>query len=168
MSWLTVHFGFSYIGAIFLALLLIPNFLWAKNRPRGYDPSGESRFLLLLERSGEVLVTCLLLTASDGVPSPRPAWNWWLVLAAFFMALYEGFWVRYFRGGHTLEHFYGSFCGVPVAGATLPVLAAFCLGIYRRSLWLVLAAAVLGIGHVGIHLQHKRLLDRRKSKENNA
>lgn len=168
MTWLLIDFGFSYVGVCFLLLLMLPNLLWAKNQPLGYDPSGENRFLLALERVGEVLVTCLLLVTLElnlGPWSPR---SFWLILAGTLMALYEGFWLRYFRGGHTLEDFYGSFCGVPVAGATLPVLAASCLGIYGRSLWLLLAAGILGIGHIGIHLQHKSALKSEKSRKNNA
>ena len=158
MSWLTFRFGFSYMGVIFLALLLIPNLAWAKSQPKGYDPSGESRLLLVLERAGEVLVTCLLLVTADLNLRLWSPWSFWLLLSGVFMALYEGFWLRYFRGGHTLEDFYGSFCGVPVAGATLPVLAAACLGAYGRSAWLLLAAVVLGIGHIGIHLEHRKAL----------
>lgn len=158
MSWLTFHFGFSYIGAVFLALLFVPNLLWAKNRPQGYDSGGESRFLMALERIGEVLVTCLLLINADLNLRSWSPWVLWLVLAGGLMALYEGFWLRYFQGGHTLEDFYGSFCGVPVAGAALPVLAAFCMGLYGRSLWLLLSSVILGVGHIGIHLEHKRTL----------
>ena len=167
MSWFTFRFGFSYVGAIFLALLLIPSLGWAKNRPDGYDPSGEGRLLLGFERVGEVLVTCLLLITADLDLRPWSPWSLWLVLSGMLMALYEGFWLRYFRGGHTLEDFYGSFCGMPVAGATAPVLAAACLGFYGRSAWLLLAAVVLGVGHIGIHLEHRKALLGRKNPENN-
>ena len=168
MPWLTFRFGFSIVGFLFLILLLVPNFLWAKNQPQGYDPGAESPVLLIFERVGEVLVTCLLCISADLNLRPWSPRSLWLVCAGLLMALYEGFWLRYFRGEHTLEDFYGSFCGVPVAGATLPVLAAFCLGICGRNLWLLLAALILGVGHIGIHLQHKKDLDITKSKENNA
>ena len=52
---------FSYIGGAFLALLFVPNLLWVKNQPQGYDPGEENRFLLAMERMGEALLTCLLL-----------------------------------------------------------------------------------------------------------
>lgn len=55
-----------------------------------------------------------------------------------------------------MADFYSSFCGVPVAGATLPVAAFFLLGIYGRVIWLVISLVILGIGHIGIHLQHRR------------
>lgn len=162
------RFGFSYIGLIFLLLLFIPNILWAKNQPKGYDPGGEDRLLLGLERIGEALVSCLLLVTADLNPAAWTAWTLWLVLSGVLMALYESFWLRYFRGGHTLEDFYGSFCGVPVAGATLPVLAVASLGLYGRSIWLLLADVVLGVGHIGIHLEHRNALKRRKNTENNT
>ena len=46
--------------------------------------------------------------------------------------------------------------GIPLAGATLPVIAAFLFGIYGKNILLIIASAILGIGHIGIHLNHKR------------
>ena len=54
-----------------------------------------------------------------------------------------------------MKDFYSSFLGVPVAGATLPVAAFFLLGIYGCNIFLLTAVIILGIGHIGIHLQHK-------------
>ena len=31
-----MNFGFSYIGLIFIAMLLIPNIIWTKQKPEGY------------------------------------------------------------------------------------------------------------------------------------
>jgi len=55
-----------------------------------------------------------------------------------------------------MKDFYSSFCGIPVAGATLPVIAFFLLGIYGSNVFLLVSVVILGIGHIGIHLQHKR------------
>lgn len=156
MNWVIPQFGFSYIGAIFLLLLFVPNLAWAKNLPQDYDPSEENKILQTMERIGQALVTALSLCISSLNLRPWTPWSWWLVAAGGWMILYEGFWLRYFRGGHTLEDLYGSFCGVPLPGATLPVLAAFALGLYAKSLWLLLAAVLLGVGHIGIHLEHKK------------
>ncbi len=30
-------FGFSYIGLIWLIMLLVPNFIWIKNKPTDYE-----------------------------------------------------------------------------------------------------------------------------------
>lgn len=155
---MTGHLGFSYVGALFLLGLTVPNLIWAKHRPKGYDPSGENRVLLVLERIGQMLVTCAALAFQDHNWRPWTAWSWWLVGAVTLMALYEFWWVRYFRSRRTLADFYSSLLGVPVAGATLPVLAFFLLGVYGRVIWMLLAAAVLGVGHIGIHLQHRNQL----------
>ena len=48
-------FGFSYIGLIWLLMLLIPNFIWTKNQPKDYEKyaAHENKVLLTLERCGE-------------------------------------------------------------------------------------------------------------------
>lgn len=152
------HPGFSYIGLVFLLLLFIPNFFWTKHKPQGYNPANESKLLLALERFGEAAVTYCALAFSDFNLKPWSPWSLWLIGAFLLMLLYELWWVRYFRSSHTLADFYSSLLGVPVAGATLPVTAFLLLGIYGRVIWMVLAALILGVGHIGIHLSHKREL----------
>lgn len=49
-----------------------------------------------------------------------------------------------------------AYFGFPVAGATLPVIAFFLLGIYGKVIWMLITTVVLGIGHIGIHMQHKK------------
>ena len=82
------------------------------------------------------------------------------IIAFLLMLLYEGYWIGYFKSEKTMRDMYSSFLGVPVAGATLPVLAFLFLGIYGKNLPLILATVVLGIGHIGIHLQHKKEADK--------
>ena len=78
--------------------------------------------------------------------------------ALVLMVLYECFWIRYFRSPGRTEDFYASYAGFPVAGATLPVLAALVLGIYGQNVVLIAAAIILGVGHIGIHLGHQKEL----------
>lgn len=150
------HFGFSYLGLIFLLMLFVPNILWAGRKPQGYTSGNENRFLLILERCGEALTTVCALIFKDLNPHDWSGWSWWLIAAAVCMAMYELWWVRYFQSERKLTDFYSSFLGIPLAGATLPVLAFFLLGIYGRVIWLSAAAVVLGVGHIGIHIQHSR------------
>ena len=58
-----MHFGFSYIGLLFLIMLTAPNLLWTKNKPRDYDKyaANEKKVLLAMERIGEAAVSCLAL-----------------------------------------------------------------------------------------------------------
>lgn len=153
------HFGFSYVGLLFLAMLMVPNLIWARNKPQGYDPSGESKFLLAFERIGEVLVTCCALIFSDFNIHTWSLWTLWLITAFLMMLLYEAWWIRYFRSEKTLADFYSGICGIPVTGATLPVCAFFLLGVYGKVIWMLIAVAILGIGHIGIHLQHRKEFD---------
>ena len=149
-------FGFSYVGLIFLLMLTIPNFIWTKNKPQTYDSKSENKVLLSFERVGQVLVTFTVLVFSDFDIKPFSTWTIWLIAAIFLMMMYELWWVRYFKSNRTLNDFYSSFCGFPVAGATLPVTAFFLLGIYGKVIWLMISVVILGIGHIGIHLQHRR------------
>ena len=36
------HFGFSYIGLIYIIMLTVPNIIWARNMPNWHDQSGEA------------------------------------------------------------------------------------------------------------------------------
>lgn len=150
------HLGFSYTGLIFLLMLALPNLLWLRYRPGGYSAGGESKVLLVFERVGQASVSTTALIFRDFNLHPWSAWSLWLVAAAALMMIYEGWWIRYFRGRKTMADFYSSFCGAPLAGATLPVAAFFLLGIYGKVIWMVIAVAILGIGHIGIHLQHQQ------------
>lgn len=153
-----MHFGFSYVGLIFLLMLFVPNLIWAKHKPDGYDEFAgkESKILLLFERIGEAAVSALVLIFSDfnvHVPNIRLLW---LAGAFVLMILYEVFWVRYFRSGKTMADFYSSLLGIPVAGATLPVIAALLLAVYGKNPFLFAAGVLLGVGHIGIHLRHRK------------
>jgi len=156
-----ITFGFSWVGLAFLLALFIPNLVWAlRARPAGYDPSGEHWLLRLLERVGQVLVTASALLLAETNLRPWTPWSWWLIAAIVLMLAYEAAWLRYFASARTVRDFYRSLLGVPVPLALLPVLAFGCLGAYGPSLPLLVATLVLGVGHVGIHLQHVRALRR--------
>ena len=141
------HLGFSYVGLVFLMMLFVPNLIWKKRQPQGYSAENENRILALLERAGEALTTCCVLIFSDFNLRAWSHWSWWLVAAAVLMVMYEIWWVRYFRSERRLADFYSSLLGIPVAGATLPVLAFILLGIYGKVIWMLVASVILGVGH---------------------
>lgn len=150
------HLGFSYIGLIFLLMLTIPNLIWIKHQPKEYDFQNENKVLVIFERVGQVLVTCTVLIFSDFNLRSCSIWTLWLIAAVILMLMYEGWWIRYFKSQKTLADFYSSFCSVPVAGATLPVIAFLLLGVYGKVIWLLISVVILGLGHIGIHLQHSK------------
>lgn len=159
------NWGFSYVGFVFLLMLLIPNIAWAKGMPQGYTSEKENKLLLLLERTGEVLTCFFSLTFSDFNIHEWTPWSLWLIAAFVFMIMYELWWVRYFRSGRKLSDFYSSFFCIPLTGATLPVMAFFMLGIYGKAVCMLIAAIILGIGHIGIHIQHKKSIDPESQRE---
>lgn len=155
---MNVNFGFSYVGLVYLIMLMTPNLIWAKNLPKDYEKfaANENKVLLALERTGEVLSSCIVLIFTDFNLRPWTCWSWFLVVSFALMVLYEIFWIRYFRSEKTMKDFYSSILGIPVAGATLPVLAFMLLAIYGKNTFLGIAVLILGIGHIGIHLMHRK------------
>ena len=141
-------------------MLFVPNIIWSKHQPIGYNSDSENRILLVFERIGEVSVTCTALIFSDFNIRFDSFWSFWLLISAIFMLMYEIYWIRYFRSQKSLEDFYSSLLGIPVAGATLPIIAFLLLGIYGKNIWMIVWVIILGIGHIGIHLQHKKQLNK--------
>lgn len=157
-GWFRFSFGFSWIGLAFLACLFVPNLLFVRDLPAGFEEASraEPLFLTVPERAGEAAVCVLLLFCAELKLQPWSAWSWWLVAAWAFMALYLTSWAVYFAGPHTLPRLYEPFAGIPLPLAVLPVAAAVLLGVYARSFWLILAGAALGFGHIGVHILGSR------------
>ena len=161
--------GFCITGTVFLIMLFVPNIIWAKKgKPAGYDEAAkrENKVLLAAERVGEaaVSVSLLIFTAIEPRVMMLPEglyFEWTMILwitAAVLMIMYECYWIRYFHSPKTMKDLYSSFAGAPVAGASLPVLAVLLLGLYSGNLVIIGASVVLGIGHIGIHIMHRREL----------
>lgn len=148
-----MDFGFSFVGFLFLVMLFVPNIIWSRYRPVDYEQycKNENRALLIFERIGEVLITCLLLFTAIEF-----SWSPILGIAFLIMIIYELYWISYFKGSHTMKDMYSSFFAIPLPGATLPVLAVLLLGIYANNVFLMIAAIILGIGHIGIHYNHRK------------
>ncbi len=140
-------------------MLFVPNIIWAKNKPMDYEKysNNENRTLSLIEKIGQVSVVLFSLIFADNI-KPTP-WLFILILAFVLMILYELYWIKYFRGPKRMADMYSSFLGIPVAGATLPVLAFLLLGIYKMNLFLIISALILAVGHIGIHLDYERQLN---------
>ena len=51
-----MNFGFSYIGLLYLLMLLVPNILWTRHKPVDYDKyvTRENRILAAFERIGHI------------------------------------------------------------------------------------------------------------------
>ena len=102
------------------------------------------------------MVTFLAVIFTDFNINKISYWSIILLISFLMMVLYEIYWARYFKSNKTMKDMYSSILGIPVAGATLPVLAFLLLGIYGKNIFLIIAIIILGIGHIGIHLNHKK------------
>ena len=155
---MSFNFGFSYVGLIYLLMLMVPNLIWTKHQPKDYDKyvGNENKVLAVMERIGEVAVSAIVLVFTDFNLKPWTNWSWWLVASFALMVLYEIYWIRYFRSEKTMQDFYRDLWGIPVAGATLPVAAFMLLAVYGRNIFLAVAVLILGVGHIGIHWMHWR------------
>lgn len=153
-----IHFGFSYVGLIFLIMLIMPNIIWSKNKPKDYDRylKNENRVLLIFERTGEISVTCFSLIFSDFNINKISYRSFILLISFILMLLYEVYWIRYFKSDKTMKDMYSSLLGIPVARAALPVTAFLLLSIYGENIFLLVSTVILGIGHIGIHLNHRK------------
>ncbi|MCL2796862.1 MAG: hypothetical protein FWD58_02245 [Firmicutes bacterium] len=158
------HFGFSYIGLIYLLMLFIPNIVWTRRQPEGYAELAkhENKILLVFERVGQVCVVATAVLFSDYNPTEFEPWTAWLIISATLMLLYAAAWVRYFIKPD-LKNFYGSFLAIPIPLASLPVFAFLLLGIYGKVIWLIISAVIIGIGHIGIHVQHLKAIQAKES-----
>lgn len=153
-----MNFGFSYVGLIYLLMLFIPNIIWSKNLPKNYDMyvKNENKVLVILERIGEVLLTVLPLIFKDFNINKISNWSIILLISFILMILYEISWIRYFKSNKTMEDMYKSIIGIPVPIASLPVFTFLLLGVYGKNIFIIISSIIMGIGHIGIHLNHRK------------
>ncbi len=139
-------------------MLFVPNLFWTKCKPNDYEKhaKNENKILKAFESIGQIIVTCIVVIFKDFNIIVNSWWILFLILSFIFMVMYEVYWIKYFKSEKTMKDFYSSLLGIPVAGATLPVIAFLLLGIYGKNILLIIATIILGIGHIGIHLNHKK------------
>jgi hypothetical protein len=149
-------------------MLFIPNLIWLKRQPDGYKDvaKNENKVLLAFERIGQVLVVVSTLIFINFNVCAFSPWTAWLIISFCLMLVYETCWVRYFIEP-TLNNFYGKFLFIPVPLASLPIAAFLLLGIYGKVIWLIISVVILGVGHIGIHIQHLKNIKAGTTKRGN-
>ena len=121
---------------------MIPNIIWAMSKQKESETANENKILSVFERIGQILCVAALLFFNDYDPKEFSGWTVLLFLSFACMILYEIFWIRYFKSSRTQYDFYRSLIGIPLPGATLPVIAFLLLGIYGKVIWLVISAII--------------------------
>ncbi len=159
------NFGFSYVGLLYLLMLFIPNVIWTKYKPEGYEKYAkkENKILLVFERIGQLLVCINLLIFSNFNIRNTP-WVIWLIISFVFMILYEFYWTRSFKSKHTLQNSYNDSFTFSLAGVTLPIWAFIFLAIYGTNAFLLISTIILGIGYIGIHINNRNGIKGKETK----
>lgn len=137
------------VGIVYLFMLFIPNMIWAKDISENYDSNHENKILLMYERLGEVLVCCFRVIMFGTMH-----WNLFVLVSFVVMLMYEGYWIQYLKSEKKLSDFYCSHLNILLAGAILPVIVFFILGLSQRHWIFVFLTIILGIGHIGIYREH--------------
>lgn len=153
-----MNFEFSLVGLIFLVMLIVPNIIWSKNQPKDYEKyqKNENRILLAFEMIGEVFVSIFALFCGVNLIDI----SFLVIISIVLMILYEIYWIRYFRSEKRMSDMYCDMFMIPLPGATLPVFAFLLLGISCKNIFLIVFSVILGIGHIGIHINHRKELDK--------
>ena len=151
--------GFSFVGLFCLLLLFVPNILWMRAQKEPPKQNPEPVLLTWLERIGQIgIVVCALIFRDYD----RILWSPRLLLlaaAVLLLVCYDLWWVRYFRGERGKADLYRSFLGIPLAGAVFPTAGFFLLGAFGGVVWLMLASAIFGAGHIPISYINRKNLN---------
>lgn len=139
--------GFSIPGLIVAAIIFAPNLLMLlfppKEVPAGLKDAGI--FYTVLERVGQIGCIVLLCLAVDFSIFPVTVW---VILLIACIAMYWGLWLRYVLRGQAFSLLFRPLGFLPIPMAVFPVLAFTFAAVAGRSLWMGIAAVLLGIGHL--------------------
>jgi hypothetical protein len=72
------------------------------------------------------------------------------------LALYYAGWIRYLVLGRAEELFNRSLLGIPLPMALMPVIYFLSASVLLGAVWLMLAAVMLGVGHISVTWLHSR------------
>jgi hypothetical protein len=139
------------------AAVLLPNLLFlalpALNAKK-YGKSADSLALTIVERAGQVscfilpLFSPLSFTGSTVIAA-------WMVMGVTLGFYYAG-WIRFFVQGRDYLLLFKPMLRVPVPMAISPVIYFLLASLVLGSVYLAIAAAALGVGHISISIHESR------------
>lgn len=139
--------GFSFIGLLIAIFIFFPNILFVifppKNIPDNLKDAGY--IFTLLERIGQV--GCLVILTMSNDNFKNISINIWFVLMAICIIFYYGLWIRYVIKGHEFSLAFKPLMFIPIPMAVFPVFAFGFAALWGKSIYLIVAVAILAIGH---------------------
>lgn len=149
--------GFSVIGTIIAAAMLLPNVLFLffppQNVPQGKRDAGI--FFTILERVGEAGLIVLLIVSHDAFAEKAP--DIWMALMIACIAVYYGLWLRYLLKGRQAALLTKPLFAFPIPMAVFPVFAFAFASVWGTSFLLLAADAVFALGHIPNCLHNAKL-----------
>ena len=135
-------------------LVLLPNLAAVFFPPRKQlDKSGrpdpkQLQLFTVFERIGQA--ACFVLPFFYRLACSSVKGGIALAVMALALAVYYACWVRYLVLGRDEALFYRPLLGIPLPMAVMPVLYFMAAALLLGSSWLLLAAILLGIGHIQV------------------
>lgn len=143
-----MSFGFNLPGAIAVALVLLPNIVWAIKPPKD-DPLRSKKPVLPVLEAAENIGRFLTMAAAAMTVGQAPFGVWRYIvptLAALSLLIYWVAWVLYYRGV-SLSKLDIPMCVAPVAAMVLGA-------VFAGSLIVVIPAALFLAAHLIISLRN--------------
>ena len=151
--------GFSVFGTIIAVLTMLPSFTFFIFFPPVNKPSGAQAYeplpLTILERLGQAACLIMLVISHDWFDTR--SFEIWLALSIACLLFYYGLWIRYLARGRDYALLYKPLLFIPVPMAVFPVAVFAFAAVWGQSIWLGIAAATFGSGHIPISVMNSRL-----------
>jgi hypothetical protein len=142
------------LGGAVTLLVLLPNLAAVFFPPRkqlekpGKPDPKQLQLFTVLERIGQV--ACFVLPFFYRLAFSSVIRGIALAVMALVLAVYYAGWVRYLVLGQDEALFYRPLLGIPLPMAVMPVLYFLAAALLLGSFWLLLAAILLGVGHIQV------------------
>jgi hypothetical protein len=142
------------LGGAITLLVLLPNLLAVFFPARKQlDKSGrpdpkQLKLFTAVERIGQA--ACFVLPFFYRLDFSSVKGGIALAVMALALAVYYAGWVRYLLLGRDEALFYRSLLCIPLPMAVMPVVYFLAASLFLSSVWLLLAAIILGVGHINV------------------
>jgi hypothetical protein len=132
------------LAVIFPPVIRLPNY------PQ-FNDSG-LRLMTVVERAGQM--GCFIIPFFYHIDIQNSRDVILLFLMIMVITLYYAGWLRYLLGGRAEVLFYRSMLGIPLPMAVMPVVYFLLAAAWLNSIWLLISALILGVGHITVTLRN--------------
>ena len=139
------------------AAVLLPNLLFLVLPPRNverYSKSSDPLALTIVERAGQVSCFVLPLFFPLSFAGSIVIVSW--IVMGVSLGFYYAGWIRFFALGRDYALLFKPMLGLAVSMAISPIVYFLFASLVLGSIYQVIGAAVLGVGHISISVRESR------------